>query len=523
MLILLALSALLVVPSLAASASDWQSRSIYQVVTDRFATPDNSSPTCNTGDRKYCGGGYKGIINKLDYIQNMGFDAVWISPIVANFNGTSAYGEAYHGYWPQDIYALNTNFGSSDDLKSLASALHQRGMYLMIDVVVNHLAATSFPPSFSSFVPLNQQSDFHTQCWIVDYSNQTEVEQCWLGDTNVALVDVNTEDQNIVGMLNSWVEGIVGNYSADGIRIDTVKHIRKDFWSNFSSSAGVYAIGEVLNNVTSYVSDYTQVLDAVLDYPTWYPLVAGFQTQYGNLSALAEQIKTSQSTYKNGLFGTGSFLENHDQPRFQSLTTDTGRVKNAMAFPFIHDGIPILYYGQEQGYTGGGDPDNREALWLSGYVENKDLVNHVKALNLARKAAISANSKFLSTPMTFPSALESTMAVSKPPMLALFTNVGSNGSTSWTVSNTGYQANTQLTEVLTCKNVTTDSSGGLSTTASNGLPQFYIPSSAVANNSGLCGNSYVAPKHSGSSTNTKVSYVLLGAIAVVGFVLRDIL
>jgi alpha-amylase len=57
------------------------------------------------------------------------------------------------------------------------------------------------------------------------------------------------------------------------------------------------------------------------------------------------------------------------------------------------------FAGQEQGYTGGGDPDNREALWLSGYVENKDLVNHVKALNLARKAAISANSKFLSTPV----------------------------------------------------------------------------------------------------------------------------
>jgi hypothetical protein len=63
-------------------------------------------------------------------------------------------------------------------------------------------------------------------------------------------------------MLNSWVEGIVGNYSADGIRIDTVKHIRKDFWSNFSSSAGVYAIGEVLNNVTSYVSDYTRTCTA---------------------------------------------------------------------------------------------------------------------------------------------------------------------------------------------------------------------------------------------------------------------
>ena len=66
-----------------------------------------------------------------------------------------------------------------------------------------------------------------------------------------------------------------------------------------------------------------EVLDAVLDYPTWSPLVAGFQTQFGNLSSLATVITTSQGVYKNGLFGTGSFLENHDQPRFPSLSNDT--------------------------------------------------------------------------------------------------------------------------------------------------------------------------------------------------------
>ena len=66
-----------------------------------------------------------------------------------------------------------------------------------------------------------------------------------------------------------------------------------------------------------------EVLDGVLDYPTWFPLVAGFQTQFGNLSALAKVVTTSQGAYKNGLFGTGSFLENHDQPRFPSLSNDT--------------------------------------------------------------------------------------------------------------------------------------------------------------------------------------------------------
>ena len=70
----------------------------YQLVTDRFALTNGSGPACNTDDRRYCGGTYQGITNHLDYIQNMGFDAIWISPIVATFEGTSAYGEGYHGF-----------------------------------------------------------------------------------------------------------------------------------------------------------------------------------------------------------------------------------------------------------------------------------------------------------------------------------------------------------------------------------------------------------------------------------------
>ena len=290
----------------------------------------------------------------------MGFDAIWISPVVSSFEGSSAYGEAYHGfvysvlstgscltdsgfvlsYWPQDLYSLNGHFGTGEDLKNLAGALHKRNMYLMVDVVVNHLVSKDYPPTFSAFNPFNAESDFHPRCLITDYNNQTQVEQCWLGDDKLPLADVNTEKDDIVETYKSWIKALVGNYTIDGIRIDTVKHIRKDFWPAFASSSGVYTIGEVLHNETGYVAGYTreffsyfpdtdndypssEVLDAVLDYPAWFPLVAGFQTQFGNLSSLASIITTSQGTYKNGLFGTASFLENHDQPRFPSLSNDT--------------------------------------------------------------------------------------------------------------------------------------------------------------------------------------------------------
>jgi len=378
----------------------------------------------------------------------------------------------------------------------------------MVDVVVNHLASKDSPPSFSSFIPFNKESDFHPNCTITDYNNQTQVEQCWLGDDKVALVDVNTESDDIVNTYNDWIKTLVGNFSVDGIRIDTVKHVRKDFWPKFASSSGVYTIGEVLHNETDYVAGYTQVLDGVLDYPTWFPLVAGFQTNSGNLSALAKVITTSQGAYKNGLFGTGAFLENHDQPRFPSLSTDPARLKNAIAFPFIHDGIPIVYYGQEQGYAGGPDPANREALWLSGYAQDKDLVRHIKTLNGARKAAIAANSQFISTAMSFPLASETTLAVSKPPMLALFTNAGASGTASWKVPHSGYSGNTKLIDVLSCTVVTTNNDGGLTANTSTGLPQVYLPLSALSASNNICSSS-VGSKSS-ASWSAMASMVLAG-------------
>ena len=125
----LALSSLLCSTALAATGADWRSRSIYQVMTDRFARTDGSTTaTCDTGDQVYCGGSFQGIIDRLDYIQNMGFDAIWISPVTAQLQGQTPDGSSYHGYWQQNLYEINSNFGSASDLKALSSALHSRGM-----------------------------------------------------------------------------------------------------------------------------------------------------------------------------------------------------------------------------------------------------------------------------------------------------------------------------------------------------------------------------------------------------------
>jgi len=122
-----------------ASAAQWRARSIYQVLTDRFVHGDGSdnstSIPCAVEQGLYCGGQWSGIKSKLDYIQGMGFDAVWFSPITAQLPQRTGDGEAYTGYWQQDMYALNSNFGTAEELKDLISEMHSRGMYIMLDLV----------------------------------------------------------------------------------------------------------------------------------------------------------------------------------------------------------------------------------------------------------------------------------------------------------------------------------------------------------------------------------------------------
>jgi alpha-amylase len=98
-------------------------------MTDRFSPSNNTASPCNNLGN-YCGGTWKGITNHLDYIQGMGFDAIWISPVISNTPG------GYHGYWAQDFSQLNANFGTEQELEELVSAVHSRNMLIMVGVRV---------------------------------------------------------------------------------------------------------------------------------------------------------------------------------------------------------------------------------------------------------------------------------------------------------------------------------------------------------------------------------------------------
>ncbi|KAF8621832.1 hypothetical protein AX15_007457 [Amanita polypyramis BW_CC] len=471
----------------AATAEDWRGRSIYQVVTDRFATTDSYNSTrCDTSERKYCGGTWRGIMQHLDYIQELGFDSIWISPVVANLDDMTPYGEAYHGYWTRDMNSLNSHFGTEKDLKDLVLAMHERGMFIMVDIVINHCASNYIKlPNGGQFIdysiisPFNSISFYHEPCRITQFNNQTNVEYCSVGDDILSLPDLNTEDPVVVQALHNWVSWLVKTFNIDGLRIDTVKHIRKDFWPSFVEASGVFTLGEVLSDEIDYSAPYTSVLDALLDYPTFFKLADAFSMTNGSLGTLVDSVETMQKKYPNGTFMLGTFIENHDQPRFPSKTKDLALIKNAMTWPFGLDGMPIMYYGQEQGYEGGNEPANREALWLTAYTTNKPLVAHTRAMNAARHVSIAHNKDFLSTPVQFiRQSSNNTIAMWKNPLMTLLTSVGNSNTAhaEWTTpggTSALYQPNEELVDVFTCQKVYAKEDGSLFVQAKSGMPQVY--------------------------------------------------
>ena len=323
---------------------EWKSRSIYQILTDRFA---RTSDTGEFNYSKYCGGNYQGLIQKLDYIKGMGFDAIWISPIVENIE------DSYHGYAMTNLYNLNSHFGSEEDFKELISACHEKDIWVMVDVVANHVACVG--TDYSRITPFNSAEHYHDRCDIVDWDNQWQIENCRLCD----LPDLKQENDWVTEKLLEWINDIIIKYDIDGIRIDTIMEVPKWFWDKFRESAGVFQIGEAFRGDVDYVADYQNHLDSVFNYPLYYTIESSFCGSFRNLEGY---WFNSRSKYPEPQY-VATFVENHDNPRFLNRCNDRAKFTNAVVFSLLWEGVPVFYYGGEQYYSGGADPNNREPLW----------------------------------------------------------------------------------------------------------------------------------------------------------------
>ena len=338
------------------SKEEWKSRSIYQLLTDRFA---RSSDTGYCNYSQYCGGNYRGLINKLDYIKGMGFDAIWISPIIENTEGS------YHGYHFTNLYNLNYHFGSEDDFKELIKTCHSKDIWVMVDVVANHAGPVG--TDFGRINPFNRAEHYHDWCEINNWRNQWEVENCRL----CGLPDLKQENDWVTQKLLEWIHDLVQKYNLDGIRIDTIMEVPKWFWDKFRASAGVFQIGEAFDGNPGYVADYQNHLDSVFNYPLYYTIKSSFCGSFRNLEGY---LFNTRSVFPAPEY-MATFVENHDNPRWLHDCGDRAKFTNAVIFSLVWEGIPVFYYAGEQYYAGGADPNNREPLWDN--YNTKSILSHV--------------------------------------------------------------------------------------------------------------------------------------------------
>lgn len=135
---------------------EWKSRVIYQLLTDRFSRTDGSTSSCDL--RTYCGGTFRGIMNNLDYITGMGFNAIWISPILENTENS------YHGYHMTNLYKINPRFGTEQEFIQMIDACHRNNVWVMVDVVANHIGPVG--TDYRNIIPFNNPSHYHDYCII---------------------------------------------------------------------------------------------------------------------------------------------------------------------------------------------------------------------------------------------------------------------------------------------------------------------------------------------------------------------
>lgn len=413
----------------------------YFVMTDRFADGD---PTNNTGgldgDRLdhgydptdkgfYHGGDIAGLHERLDYIEGLGTTAIWLTPSFQNrpVQGEGANASAgYHGYWITDFTQIDPHLGTNEELEALIDDAHARGIKVYFDIITNHTAdvidyaenaydyvdmatspyvdaeGTAFDPGdyagTGTFPELDAETSFpytpvvgpevtKTPAWLNDVTlyhnrgNSTwEGESVTYGDFD-GLDDLMTEHPTVVdGFVEVYEDWI--DLGIDGFRIDTAKHVNREFWEEWTTEVLEHArsrgheeffmFGEVYDADARLLSPYVRDTDmnGVLDFAYQSAAVnyaRGFTA--AGLSGLfaADAYYTTPRTSAHDL---PTFLGNHDMGRVGFFLQGSGDARErsmlAHSLMYLTRGQPVVYYGDEQGFAGqGGDKDARQSLFAS--------------------------------------------------------------------------------------------------------------------------------------------------------------
>ncbi len=376
---------------------------IYLIMPDRFADgdPTNDEPKEAPGShdrgkaRAYHGGDLSGIKAHLPYLKDLGITTLWLTPIVKNGSARD-----YHGYGAVDLYAVDPHFGTLGDYQDLVQAAHQQHMKVFFDVVPNHVGPlhpwVNDPPMPDWFHGtaehhLTSHSPIHGEFY--GQAEKKEKQEPTI-DLFEALVDPHTPPQMRKSLTDGWFFGVLPDMNTenpvverylvqnsiwwaeasglDGYRIDTFPYVSRTFWAQWHQELRqIYpqlsTIGEVFHpdpTVASFFAGGRKGWDGIdtqlttlFDFPSYFAMrdVLLNGAPVGRLANVLRQ----DSLYPHPEFLV-PFFANHDTTRFAGAPgSSADKLKLAFGLTITMRGIPELYYGDEIGMAGGGDPDNR--------------------------------------------------------------------------------------------------------------------------------------------------------------------
>lgn len=406
---------------------EWQDQIIYFLITDRFAdgNPNNNDQGANeynpNKESHYSGGDLQGVINQLDYIQNLGATAVWTTPVVANQWWTTAanYG-GYHGYWAIDFSNVDAHMGTMDTFKQLSDQLHRRGMYLIQDIVVNHTGNFfNYKGGVDGYDPINTDKNFflmekpnsiqpkpiqapfdlidrnnteHMKAdiynWTPSIKDYNDISQLYTYQL-ATLADLNTKNPVVINKFKKIYGDWIKNVGIDSFRIDTVRYVEHEFFHKFMHDTdGIHAVakstgrdnflafGEVFDTSKAYQNDAEHrvasylgseekpELNSLISFPLHHELKTVFAQSFPT-EQLSYRIKQHMEIYKNP-YVIPTFIDNHDMARFLA-SGDVAGFKQALATILTIPGIPVIYQGSAQAMI-----ESRQAMFKGGFMADKD-------------------------------------------------------------------------------------------------------------------------------------------------------
>lgn len=339
---------------------DWDEAVVYFMMTDRFFDGNESNNTASGTDTYgdnpglYHGGDFAGVTAKLDYLQDLGVNTIWLTPIVKNIAGVTVtdegkedvpYNAAYHGYWASDFTKLNPTMGTTEEFKTMISEAHKRGMRIMVDIVVNH-------------------AGYGTESTFADMLRDKSVSEGDIKSWQSGLPDFATEKADVRAKLVEWQTSWMKDYGVDYFRVDTVKHVDSTTWAALKNSTtevnpSFKMIGEYYG--AGYASNGSTLgsgqMDADLDFD-FNDQATSFVS--GNISSV-EKFLSARNSALNNAYMMGQFLSSHDEDGFKAslmngkkYTEDkaTSAALVAATLQLTAKGIPVIYYGEEVGLSG---------------------------------------------------------------------------------------------------------------------------------------------------------------------------